>query len=572
MNEEKNNRMVNVRKNHRHRLSYVLLSLLIIGALVLAACDDDGDENTDGPASNALVLRWVYSTSLGDWPAASADAFNRADFQSSDGRPIYIEAMPEDAGQAVADMLAGSMTLPELWTAADTTWRDVLHERSGQAIFLENCPSIATSPLVIAMWEPIARALGWPGSDLGWLDIASLAADPGAWRYYSGGQWGGQLRLGHTHPGLSDSGAHTLQAVIYAAENSPTQIGAQNVSDPIVQASVGAFESAVAWFATDTGLLRDTMLERGLGYLSAGIMYESAVATQGARDPKLVAVYPFEGTFVADYPTCVRDNMGAETVAAAESFLAYLLDVEAQGAALANGLRPVNPDVPLAAPLIPELGVNPAGPARVFNTTDGATVLAIQDLWKLERQDVNLAMVLDISGSMEGDKIENMKASAVEFVRQMGDEDRITVITFNEFPQILVPNQPVGPNREAIITAISGIRANGATTLFDAIATGAEQLINSTRAGQVNAMVVLSDGLDTASTRFTAATPAFSELVAQAEAAVYTIAYGGDADTETLRSIAFATNGITYQGDVNTIADIYAEISAAFGGSAGIGR
>ncbi len=85
-------------------------------------------------------------------------------------------------------------------------------------------------------------------------------------------------------------------------------------------------------------------------------------------------------------------------------------------------------------------------------------------------------------------------------------------------------------------------------------------------------MVVLSDGQDTVSARFTSADAAFTQVVASSGAAVYTIAYGSDADQGVLRSIALATDGIAYVGDVATIGDIYAEISAAFGGSLGIGR
>ena len=63
-----------------------------------------------------------------------------------------------------------------------------------------------------------------------------------------------------------------------------------------------------------------------------------------------------------------------------------------------------------------------------------------------------------------------------------------------------------------------------------------------------------------------------SPITSAANASVYTIAYGEDADRTTMSNIALATNGIAYTGDINTIADIYAEISAAFGGSLGIGR
>lgn len=542
-------------------------ALILVAALLLAGCAG----NTDVPAANALILRWTYSTGLTDWATASATDFNSQNFKTGNGRIIWIEAVPADAGQAVTDMIGGG-ELPALWTPADPSWVTVLHQQAGSVVFLENCISVAESPLVIALWEPVARALGWPGRTLGWLDVASLAADSSAWAYYSGGQWGSTLRTGHTHPGLSDSGVQTLLALVHAAESTTDAVTVTDVENPVVRASVGAFEGAVSWFAPTTRQLTTAMLDRGIGYLNAAVMYENAVVTQGQRDPRLVAVYPFEGTFVATYPTCVRANMDAETTGAAETFLAYLSDVPAQQRALANGLRPVNDAVPLGPPITPEYGVDPTQPQQVFAAPDAETVFAVQGLWQDQRRNVNLAMLLDVSGSMEGAKIEQVRLSAIEFVRQMGDDDRLTVIVFSDSPSTLVNNQVVGPNREAIIAAVNGIQAGGGTSLYDSIAFAAQTLAQTRRPDEVNAMVVLSDGQDTVSTRFTSADAAFTRVVASSGASVYTIAYGSDADQGVLRAIALATDGIAYVGDVATIGDVYAEISAAFGGSLGIGR
>ncbi len=543
--------------------------LSLIAVVALASC---ARQTGDRPASNALVLRWTFSTSIADWATAAAVDFNSRSIQASDGRPIWVEASAADAGQAVSDMVGGQ-PLPELWTAADPTWREVLHQEAGNAYFLPNCISVAESPLVIAMWEPVARALGWPGRTLGWLDVASLAADPTGWAYYSGGEWGQTLRIGHAHPGLSDSGVHALLALVYAAQASPAQIGVEDVEDPIVQASVGAFESAVSWFSPDTRLLGNTMLDRGITYLNAAVVYENAVISQGARDPRLVAIYPFEGTFVATYPTCVRADMDAVTTGAAETFLAYLTDVPAQQRALEYGLRPVNDAVPPGPPIDEAYGADPQQPARVFAPSAARTVFAIQDLWQAQRRDVNLAMVLDISGSMEGAKINQVRLSAIEFVRQMGADDRLTVIVFHDFPQVLVPNQRVGDNRDAIINSINSITAGGGTSLYDSIAFTAQDLLKTRRSDASNAIVVLSDGQDTASQNFNSPDdPAFVQVLQASGAAVYTIAYGEDAAQNVLEHIALTTNGIFYEGDVATIADIYAQISAAFGGSLGIGR
>ncbi len=547
-----------------------LLLIVLIGLLFLSGCDA-APRAEGGPPSNALIVSWVYPTSLIGWAEESIADFNHQQIKTQDGRPIWVQGAATDAGQAVSAMLGGG-ELPALWTTAQPYWRDVLNQQVGSEVFLPNCPEIAQTPLVIGMWEPIARALGWPARTLGWLDIGSLAADPSAWAYYSGGEWGDTLRISHTHPGLSDSGVETLQALIYAAERGSDSITTANIENPVVRASVGAFEGAVAWFSTNTAQLRDRLVSRGIDYLSGGVLYESDVVMQGERDPLLVAIYPYEGTFVATFPSCVRASMDETTTGAVETFLAYLRDVPAQQRALAHGLRPVNQDVPVASPIDAAHGADPAQPTRIFAPPPADTVLAIQDLWQSQRQNVNMTLVLDVSGSMEGQKIEQVRLSANEFVQQMGDNDRLTVILFDDAPRILVPNTLIQGNRQRIINQINTITAGGGTSLYDSIVAAAEDLAKHRHEGEVNAMVVLSDGQDNVSRRFVSPNAAFSAIVLQSGASVHTIAYGADADRNVLRNIALATNGIAYEGDVATINDIYAEISAAFGGSAGIGR
>jgi uncharacterized protein YegL len=86
-----------------------------------------------------------------------------------------------------------------------------------------------------------------------------------------------------------------------------------------------------------------------------------------------------------------------------------------------------------------------------------------------------------------------------------------------------------------------------------------------------NALVVLTDGEDTASRTYQ-----FNDNLIQAATVngttVFTIAYGSGADERTLQSIADQANGNFYKGDEASIAAIYEEMSAAFGGSVGVGR
>jgi Ca-activated chloride channel family protein len=206
--------------------------------------------------------------------------------------------------------------------------------------------------------------------------------------------------------------------------------------------------------------------------------------------------------------------------------------------------------VPLGAPIAPEYGADPAQPAQIFPAPDADTVFAVQGLWQDQRRNVNLAMLLDISGSMEGAKI-GVRLSAVEFVRQMGDDDRLTVIVFSDTPYTLVPNQAVGPNRDSIIADVNRIQAGGGTSLYDSIAYTAEVLAQTQQPGEVSAMVVLSDGQDTVGRSQRDAT--FSQVQSSVSRCYHR--YGEDADQNVLGQIALATD-IAYAGDISTIGDL----------------
>jgi len=550
----------------RVKLLFNILLLITILGLTTMACSLS---TSNGPPHNAALVEVVANTSLTPWLQGAIEDFNQAKTKTAAGKPVFVSLNPVESGQAVADMTAGAY-LPALWIPDSEVWASVLAER-GQTSFQGNCVSVAESPLVIAMWRPIAESLGWPGRSLGWLDIGGLAADPSAWAYYSGGQFGPTLRMGHTHPGLSGTGTSTLLAIVQAAESKSDAVTVEDIQQPIVQASVGAFEGTVSWFSTSTDHLGQTMRERGTGYLGAAVMYESTVIHYGGGDPDIVPIYPFEGTFVATHPACVNGAASAETQEAATLFRDYLLGQEAQQLAVANGLRPVNDSVPIGAPLDAAYGVDLSQPEVVFSPPTVDTIYAVQDLWQAARKDVNLIMLLDVSGSMDGNKIKNMRQAAIQFVEQMGDDDFITIVPFSSEPLVFIHHEQVGPARENVISTIESMEAGGDTALYDAIGLGANSIANTTSSQTSNAMVVLTDGLDNNSFQYTF-DRYLIEIATANDTTVFTIAYGDDADQEVLAELASRANGNFYLGTEANIAAIYEEMSAAFGGSVGIGR
>ncbi|TWT46962.1 von Willebrand factor type A domain protein [Thalassoglobus neptunius] len=111
-----------------------------------------------------------------------------------------------------------------------------------------------------------------------------------------------------------------------------------------------------------------------------------------------------------------------------------------------------------------------------------------------ERAPVNVAIVLDKSGSMNGEKIERAKAAAQDAIDRLGRNDIVSVITYDTTVNVLVPATKL-TDKESIKRAISKIRSNGGTALFAGVSKGAAEVRKFLSEERVNRIILLSDGL-----------------------------------------------------------------------------
>lgn len=116
------------------------------------------------------------------------------------------------------------------------------------------------------------------------------------------------------------------------------------------------------------------------------------------------------------------------------------------------------------------------------------TVSRFSDEWKPLR----IAIVLDTSLSMQGDKLEAATEAALNFLETLRDEDRGLVACFSDAVDVV---QPLTADRAALATAVRKARARGGTALYDAI-WGAADLLEPHDGRRV--IVLLSDGRDEA--------------------------------------------------------------------------
>lgn len=111
-----------------------------------------------------------------------------------------------------------------------------------------------------------------------------------------------------------------------------------------------------------------------------------------------------------------------------------------------------------------------------------------------ERPPLNLSVVLDRSGSMEGEKLDRAKEAAMLAVERLGPQDLVSVVVYDDEARVLVPATPAG-DKARILRAIRGIRSGGSTALFAGVALGAAEVRRFGRERQVKRVILLSDGL-----------------------------------------------------------------------------
>ncbi|MFL5844950.1 MAG: vWA domain-containing protein [Solirubrobacteraceae bacterium] len=272
--------------------------------------------------------------------------------------------------------------------------------------------------------------------------------------------------------------------------------------------------------------------------------------------PKLVALFPPDGTFYSDSPFIVLDApwVTAEQKAAAGVFQKWLAGKVTKDLAAKSGFR---------------LAGQEDKPVRELGLPESRVLAKIKESWRADRKPANVLLVVDVSGSMrEERKLVNAKQGLTGFLSEVAPQDRVGLLTFSTDINPLIPIAPISDNLDQLRQTVDGLVADGETSLFDATAAAVKQVADINDDSRINAVVVLTDGVDTNSQR------TVEDIVSELDAAsegddrvrVFTIAYGAGASgsQDALKQIAAAAGGKDYTGSVADIESVYRSISSFF--------
>ncbi len=562
--------------------SRVCAPLLV--CLTLGCADGGGTRNAgrSEPTTPPTVVRISYGSEKKAFFSDSADAFHRTSPRTRAGKPIRVELVAEGSAEAMESILAGRQDI-SVWSPASSLMVDLLNDRWAEAHAAAGAasrvageaPSIVLSPVVIALWEPMARALGWPDKPIGWAEVAEFAASGAGWSRYEHPEWG-VFKFGHTHPRYSNSGALALIAATYAGAGKARDLKAADVDR--AADFVRRVQGRVVHYGRSTGFFAEKMFTRGPSYLSAAVLYENLVA-ESALDPRyaskpfpVVAVYPREGTFWSDHPYAILDlpSVTPEMREGAEAFRRYLLSAERQQAAMSRfGFRPADPSIALGAPIDAAHGLDPGQPRNVLPNPPVEVTRRILEGFESVKRPVSITFVIDTSGSMEGEPLRLAKEGARLFLESLPDADAARVMLFSNAPHWVSERpEPLSRSRARLIGAIESSFAQGGTALYDSLLQSFKPAPGEP--GTARVVVVLTDGEDTDSK---VKLPELLGMLQRPEGEgapegerprLFTIGYGAKADTAALQKLAEAGGGAYFSGTPKDIRAVYAELATFF--------
>jgi Ca-activated chloride channel homolog len=210
----------------------------LLGALIclLVGCEKVEPTDEKNPvAKDAVWLLFTYSSKKEDWVKEVTATFNQGGYKTKTGKPIYVDAIAEGSGDCIDKIINDSQKADLVSPASEVFVR--LGNTEGRAKLgrevVGPTRNLLLSPVVIGIWEPMAKALGWPDKPIGWSDNLGLATANQGWAAHGHPEWG-KFKFGHTHPEYSNSSLVSLFAIAYAAVGKTTSLEINDLIDPKV--------------------------------------------------------------------------------------------------------------------------------------------------------------------------------------------------------------------------------------------------------------------------------------------------------------------------------------------------
>ncbi len=177
---------------------------------------------------------------------------------------------------------------------------------------------------------------------------------------------------------------------------------------------------------------------------------------------------------------------------------------------------------------------------------------------KLARLPLNIALVLDRSGSMTGKKLEQAKQAAEMLVDQLSADDVFSLVMYDTDIDVLVNAQRVGNKRSDFKRKIRNIQAGGSTALYHGVQRGGEQLAKYFGEEKINRVILLSDGIANVGPSSNREIATLGQSLAKRQISVSTVGLGDNYNEDLMTALAEASDAnYYYVADVEELPNVF---------------
>lgn len=572
----------------RTRSTFTILITSLL--LVLSGCswgNNNSSEEGNQNGRKGIPIKYLAGSDLERFCQQAADKLNATNPKLDNGQDFYLTCETKGSGDVVADIISFSQQLSSGGLQPDAAEFPTLISVDGeiyqsQLIYqvdkvfpgqnyippVTDSELLVYSPMVFMTTSDLAPALEKAP------DLYTVLQKYNNYQQLDSTVNPLPIYFVQTAPTRSNSGLQTLVAQFASVANKqPQDLTIADINK--YQNQVREIQSKVTRYGTSTGSLAQSMIQNGPFWASVGSVYESLVINANTQNTnnqtQYKAVYP-KATFSSNIRAIIPNApwVSSEEKEAAQKVVEFMRTPEIQKIAVDLGLRPGVPGIALGNKFSPEFGVNPNPTYESYRPPQPEVVEAMLESWRVYAKKPSLvAIVIDTSGSMRGNKLSSVQNTLFNYVNNLGPREQIALIAFsNEIGEpVIVKGTPEGKSKG--IEYIGKLEAGGGTRLYDSALFASNWLKQNRQANAINAVLILTDGEDSGSQ---VSLPNLEQKLQQTgfnsdeRIAFFTVGYGreGEFNPEILQKIAQINGGYYKKGDTATIAKVMENLQLEF--------
>lgn len=439
------------------------------------------------------------------WLIDVANNFNESKFEIN-GKIISVKVREIASGLGM-DYIISEKYLPDAYSPSNELWGEMI-KANGKTIELCDDRMVGNVAGILISKEKYDELIKKYGA-INLKNITQAVAN-------------GEINMGYTNPFASATGLNFLVSTLATFDS----------SNPLSEKAIDGFnefQNNIPLIAYTTLQLRNSAES---GILDGFIMeYQTYI-----NSPELKTNYIFTPFgYRHDSPLYSVGNLSNEKKEILNKFIEFYKQDKYQELAVKDGFNALE-DYKCE-----------------IENLDGNTILQAQKLWKENKngdKPIVAVFVADVSGSMEGEPLNELKKSLLNGSRYIGEENSIGLVTYSNDVNINLPIEKFDLNQRSLFTgAVQDMDASGGTATFDAIAVAVQMLLDEKEKNPDAKLMlfVLSDG----ETNIGHSLDDLREILESVKIPVHTIGY--NANIEALENISRVNEATSINADSDDV-------------------